>query len=112
AAGRRRPRRSVRCALRRESTQGARHHLFRVETGGIILDLPELADASGERVHVIAVGGRGAEAVMMPRQQIESFGLVAAWIGSVGTVLAGPNVDWTIREAEMDQRCELAAGER
>ncbi|HWX31637.1 MAG TPA: NHLP bacteriocin export ABC transporter permease/ATPase subunit [Steroidobacteraceae bacterium] len=95
-----------------ESTQGARHHLFRVETGGIILDLPELADASGERVHVIAVGGRGAEAVMMPRQQIESFGLVAAWIGSVGTVLAGPNVDWTIREAEMDQRCELAAGER
>ena len=48
----------------------------------------------------------------MPRPQVESFRLVADWIGSIGTVLAGPNVDWTIREAEMDRRCELAAGER
>jgi NHLM bacteriocin system ABC transporter ATP-binding protein len=95
-----------------ERTQGARHHLFRVETGGIILDLPDLADEPGERVQVIAVGGPGAEAVIMPRPQVESFRLVADWIGSIGTVLAGPNVDWTIREAEMDQRCELAAGER
>ena len=95
-----------------ESTQGARHHLFRVETGGIILDLPDLADEPGERVQVIAVGGPGAEAVIMPRPQVESFRLVADWIGSIGTVLAGPNVDWTIREAEMDRRCELAAGER
>ena len=95
-----------------ESTQGARHHLFRVETDGIILDLAELADEPGERVHVIAVGGPGAEAVIMPREEIESFRPVAAWIGSIGTLLAGPNVDWTIREAEMDRKCELAAGER
>ena len=95
-----------------ESTQGARHHLFRVETDEIILDLAELADEPGERVQVIAVGGPGAEAVIMPREEIESFRPIAAWIGSIGTLMAGPNVDWTIREAEMDRKCELAAGER
>ncbi len=95
-----------------KGVQRARHYLFRVETGGIILDLPQLTHEPGERVHVIAVGGPGAEAVIKSREEIDSFGLIADWIGALGTVMAGPNVDWSIREAEMDQRCELAAGER
>jgi len=95
-----------------EGARRARHYLFRVEAGGIILDLPELAHGPGEGVRVIAVGGPGAEAVIVYREDIESFSLVADWIGSLGAVMTGPSVDWTIREAEMDRRCELAAGER
>ncbi|HEY7242614.1 MAG TPA: NHLP bacteriocin export ABC transporter permease/ATPase subunit [Xanthobacteraceae bacterium] len=95
-----------------KSRKGARHHLFRVETDEIILDLPELADNQSERVRVIAVGGPGAEALIVPRQQIKELGLIATWIGSVGTVLAGDNVDWSIREAELDQKSEIAPRER
>src|SRR5476649_1171557 len=41
-------------------TEGARHHLFRVERGEIILDLPETVDSPGNRIQVVAVGGPGA----------------------------------------------------
>src|ERR1700682_2349412 len=41
------------------STTGARHHLFRVESGEIILDLEQSADGTGGRIEVIAVGGPG-----------------------------------------------------
>jgi NHLM bacteriocin system ABC transporter ATP-binding protein len=95
-----------------KTTQGARHHLFRVETGGIIPDLPELTIEPGACVCVIAVGGPGTEAVIMPREEIETFEPVAAWLQSLATVLAGPSVDWSIREAEMDRPNELAPGER
>jgi NHLM bacteriocin system ABC transporter ATP-binding protein len=95
-----------------QSKEGARHHLFRIETDGIILDLPELGDGQSRRVRVIAVGGPGAEALVIPRQQIKELGRIATWIGSVGTVLAGDNVDWTIRGAELDQKSEIAPRER
>ena len=35
---------------------GSRQHLFRVENGQIILDLPEVGSDPGERMRVIAVG--------------------------------------------------------
>src|SRR5262245_33980124 len=50
---------------------GARQHLLRIETGEIIPDLPEHAAPTGERLQVIAVGGLGAEVLMMPRTHCE-----------------------------------------
>ena len=59
-------------ALSKACSGGARHHLFRVESGEIILDLPEAVDSSGTRIQVIAVGGPGAEALVAPRAEFLS----------------------------------------
>jgi NHLM bacteriocin system ABC transporter ATP-binding protein len=93
-------------------TEGIRQHLFRVAAGDIILDLPVAGDHPAERMRVIAVGGPGAEAVILPREQIEKFDVVADWIARLARQAAGPGVDWTIREAEPGERCELMPGER
>ena len=95
-----------------ERTEGARHHLFRVERGEIILDLPEAGEHSSERVQVVAVGGPGAEALVLPRQQIETSDPIATWIARLGQVITGHRVDWTICEAEADAIFELTPGER
>src|ERR1700675_4471286 len=57
-------------------TDGARHHLFRVESGEVILDLPETVDGSGTRIQVIAVGGPDAEALMVSRPEFPSVDLI------------------------------------
>src|SRR5579863_3078096 len=62
-------------SLVKGDTEGARHHLFRVESGEVILDLQETVDASGVRIQVVAVGGPGAEALAVPRLEIR-FDLV------------------------------------
>jgi NHLM bacteriocin system ABC transporter ATP-binding protein len=90
---------------------GARYHLFRVEAGGIILDLPQGGEAA-ERMPVIAVGSPGAEALALPRRELTTFDPVAAWIARLGKVIVEHNVDWTIRAAESGQTCELMPGER
>src|SRR5258708_29967331 len=72
-------------------TGGARHHLFRVESGEVILDLPETVDSSGTRIQVIAVGGPGAEGLMVSRSEFLSVDSIAAWITRLARVSAGPN---------------------
>jgi len=59
---------------------GARHHLFRVESGEIILDLQGGFSGSGMQVQVLAVGSPGAEALLVPRAGIAAFDPVATWI--------------------------------
>jgi NHLM bacteriocin system ABC transporter ATP-binding protein len=93
-------------------TEGARHHLFRVERGEIILDLPETVDNIGNRIQVVAVGGPGAEAQSVPRLEILSFDLVAAWIAQLARLMAGPNPNWDMREVADDGASEIPAGER
>ena len=46
-----------------------RHHLFRLESGEIVMDLPGTGGAI-DAVGVIAVGGPGAEVLMVPRESI------------------------------------------
>ena len=87
--------------------EGARRHLFRVETGGIVLNLP-----GTDRVQVIAVGGPGAEALPLPRQRLTSFDPVAAWISRIAETIAGPRADWSIRETEDDAVSAIAPAER
>ncbi len=93
-------------------TEGARHHLFRVERGEIILDLPETVDSLGNRIQVVAVGGPGAEVQSVPQLEIQSFDLVAAWIAQLARLMAGPNPNWDMREVADDGASEIPAGER
>jgi NHLM bacteriocin system ABC transporter ATP-binding protein len=91
---------------------GPRHQLFRVESGEIILDLPETVDSSGARIQVIAVGGPGAEALMVPRAEFRSVDSIAAWITRLARMIAGPNPSWEMREVPDDGAAEIPSGER
>jgi NHLM bacteriocin system ABC transporter ATP-binding protein len=94
------------------STEGARRHLFRVESGEILLDLEESADAAGGRIEVIAVGGPGAEARVLPRLELRSLDLVATWIIRLAGLITGPSPGWEIREVAHEGATEMPPGER
>jgi NHLM bacteriocin system ABC transporter ATP-binding protein len=96
-----------------DSAEGARHHLFRIGSGEILLDLQEEAlDSSDTPLPVIAVGGPGAEALVFPRQEIRSLDPVATWIARLARLIAGPSPDWQMREMAEDGTTEIPAGER
>jgi NHLM bacteriocin system ABC transporter ATP-binding protein len=94
------------------SMEGARHHLFRIESGEILLDLQETVDSLGTRIQVIAVGGPGAEALVVPRAEIQSLDPVAGWITRLAKLMAGPNPSWEMREVAGDGAAEIPPGER
>ena len=58
-----------------------RHHLFRLESGEIVMDLPG-AGGAVDAVGVIAVGGPGAEVLMVPRESIGERALIETWIAA------------------------------
>ncbi len=89
---------------------GARHHLFRVETGGVLLGFPgpDAEEAGG--VAILAVGGSDAQAVPEPRGGIDGPAL-AQWIGHLAGAIVGRYPAWDIREAGTG-RDVLAPGER
>jgi hypothetical protein len=69
--------------------EGPRQQLFQVDAGEVILPLhDQLGPSAG--VRVIAVGGPGAEAAVLPMARIENFELIAAWIAKVGKVIVVP----------------------
>ena len=98
--------------MKEGSTEGARHPLFRVESGEILLDLDQSADSAGCRIHVIAVGGPGAEARVVPRLELRSLDLVATWITRLATLIAGPSPGWEMREVAHEGTTEMPPGER
>jgi NHLM bacteriocin system ABC transporter ATP-binding protein len=93
-------------------TEGARHHLFRVESGEILLDLEGSPDSAGRRIQVIAVGGPGAEARLLSRQEIRSPDLFANWITRLARLIAGPSPGWEMREVAHEGATEMLPGER
>jgi NHLM bacteriocin system ABC transporter ATP-binding protein len=95
-----------------DGRDGGRQHLFRVESGDAIFDLPQVVDDRDARVRVIAVGGPGAQAILLPRHEIASPELVSAWLARLASVMAGPNPSWQMREAPSAGTAELDAGER
>jgi NHLM bacteriocin system ABC transporter ATP-binding protein len=88
-----------------------RHHLFRVESGEIILGLPNVG-GTADPIGVIAVGGPGTEVLVAARESIGDIALIEAWIARLGAATAGTAVDWTVREAEAGSLVELAPGEQ
>ena len=94
------------------STEGPRRHLFRVESGEILLDLDQSADGAGNQIQVIAVGGPGAEARALSRLELRSLDLVAAWITRLARLIAGPSPGWEMREVAHEGATEMPPGER
>jgi NHLM bacteriocin system ABC transporter ATP-binding protein len=90
---------------------GARHHLFRLESGEIIMQLPNTGGATGP-VGVIAVGGPGTEALVAARERISELTLIETWIARLSAAIVGTAVDWTMREAAPGSVLELARGEQ
>ena len=88
-----------------------RHHLFRLETGEIIVDLPR-AGGTTDAVGVIAVGGPGAEVLVVARESIGELALMEAWIARISAATVGAAVDWTVREAGAGSAFELAPGDQ
>src|SRR5262245_59891328 len=60
--------------------EGSRHHLFRVESGELILDLQVTVADSGAVIRPIAVGGPDSEAIVISRAEVQSTDKVVAWI--------------------------------
>lgn len=92
-------------------TGGGRYHLFRVESGGILLDLSDKTPV-GTRTLVIAVGGPSAEVAVIPRTEFRSFDLVAEWISQLAQLMAGPFPDWDMHEVAESGDTEMQPGER
>ena len=91
---------------------GARHHLFRVESGEIILDLQDGFSRSGLQIGVVAVGSPGAGARLVPRADIASFDPVATWIRQLARLITGSNPSWDMLEVATDGDAAVPPGER
>ena len=61
---------------------------------------------------MIAVGGPGAEARLLPRLEIRSLDLVATWITRLAGLMAGPSPGWEMRELAHEGATEISPGER
>jgi len=92
---------------------GARHHLFRVESGEIILDLQDGFTGSGLQIQALAVGSPGAEARLVPRADVASLDPVATWIRQLGRLITGANPSWDMLEVASDAaKATVPPGER
>src|SRR5690242_9952292 len=89
---------------------GARHHLFRVERGDIVPDLPGIADPSGGGLYFVAVGAEGSQASILPRTELTSTDRALRWMERLARFVAGPIPRWQMAELP-EGSGELAAGE-
>jgi len=99
-------------SLVEDNVAGARHHLFRVESGEIILDLQDGFDRSGLQIQILAVGSPGAEALIVPRTDIQSFDPVATWIRQLARLITGSSPSWDMLEVASDGAAAVPPGER
>jgi NHLM bacteriocin system ABC transporter ATP-binding protein len=99
-------------SMRADRAASPRRHLFRIESGDIILDLPEATGLSDSQLHFIAVGGPGTQAAMMPRRDLDAPDLVGRWIARLAKLIAGPHPSWEMPEAESGATSAMAPGER
>ena len=72
---------------------GGRHHLFRVESGDIVPDLPSAGGLS-----FIAVGTEGTRACARRRAELSSEALATRWIERLARFVAGPAPLWQMAE--------------
>src|SRR5260221_11920719 len=85
-------------SLEEGNLAGARHHLFRAESGEIILDLQSGFSSTGSQIRTLAVGSPGAEALLVPRAEVRSFDPVATWIRRLARLITGANPSWDMLE--------------
>ena len=89
---------------------GARHHLFRVESGDIVPDLPRAVDPAGDGLYFVAVGAEGSRASISRRDELTSTDRALRWIERLARFVAGPAPRWQMAELP-EASGELAAGE-
>jgi NHLM bacteriocin system ABC transporter ATP-binding protein len=93
---------------------GARRHLYRTEAGGIILGWPFAgSDKQGQMVGALAVGGQGAEALVLERTLLdEDREALEAWIAALASAVVEKEAAWNARAVEPDTVVDLEAGQQ
>ncbi len=94
----------------RNGRSGRRHHLFRVESGDIIPDLPALVSSSAGELRFIAVGTEGARVSLVRRSDLTSADAVVRWIERLARFVSGSSPSWQLAELP-DSDGELIGGE-
>ena len=74
---------------------GSRHHLFRIESGDVVPDLPASA---GRGINFIAVGTDGTLASARSRSDFSSAAQATRWIERLARFVAGPAPHWQMAE--------------
>jgi NHLM bacteriocin system ABC transporter ATP-binding protein len=92
---------------------GARRHLCRIDAPGLILGLPFAEAADHVWIGVLAVGGQGAEAVILDRAQFaDDRDAIATWIARLSRAIAEVSAGWSAREAARGGAYQLEAGQQ
>jgi NHLM bacteriocin system ABC transporter ATP-binding protein len=87
-----------------------RRHLFRIETGDIVLSLQTAC--GGGRLQIVAVGGPGAEVISLPRASLSSIGPIARWIAQLAQLAIAPEPSGVTPEALIGEATDMQPGER
>lgn len=88
-----------------------RLHLFRVEPGGILLDLHRAGADCKTSLQIVAVGGPGAELALRPRSN-SSFDLTGTWIMQLARLMTHHGLPETRDEFSDGRTGEMQPGER
>jgi NHLM bacteriocin system ABC transporter ATP-binding protein len=92
---------------------GARRHLCRIEASSLVLGLPVIADpAEAQSIGILAVGGQGAEAIVLHRTLIHDWRTIEPWIAALATAVVDTEAGWNVRTIECEGTIELQAGQQ
>ena len=94
----------------RDGRSGGRHHLFRIERGDIIPDLPGFPASSPDGLRFIAVGAQDTRVSVVPRDDLASADQAVRWIERLARFVAGPAPLWQMAELP-EGEVALTAGE-
>jgi len=98
--------------LAKDSTEGARQHLFRAEAGEIVLDLQDSFNHLVIAIEVVATGSPGSQASLYKRKNIPSLDPLTTWIRRLAGLIAGSNPSWDMLEVPLDDAAGIGPGER
>ncbi|GJD52730.1 Vitamin B12 import ATP-binding protein BtuD [Methylobacterium crusticola] len=96
----------------RAGQAGPRHHLLRVEAGGIIPPMPADADETGAALEIIAVGTPGTTVQEAYPAGWGRGDRIEAWLLRLAALITGPYPAWDIREAAAEGAEVLEPGEQ
>ena len=93
------------------SEPSRRHHLFRVEQGGVVFGLPGIGDTAANSIAVIAVGGLDTEIVTDDRGRFVDRDAIDAWTALVSGIIKASPAAEIVQQAVIGSRYALASGD-